>query len=224
MLKKIKQYLKSNATNVYNFTKYIQKSTYNFFYDSSAFWKHRYDTGGNSGAGSYGEKALEKAEVVNKYLHLNNVDRVIEWGTGDGNQLSLYELENKSYTGYEVSELKINDLRIKFSQKNFTFSNISDYDGEKFDLALSIEVIFHLDKRNFKSYMQRLFESSSNLVIIFSTNYESKPEWHMIHHEIKNYVSDNFPGVELLEEIQPKLFQNVIIERSTTFFVYKKVL
>src|SRR5258708_24901292 len=63
----------------------------NSFQGSSAYWEDRYRTGGNSGAGSYNSLALFKAEILNAFVRANGVQKVIEFGCGDGNQLSLFE-------------------------------------------------------------------------------------------------------------------------------------
>ena len=59
------------------------------FPGSAAYWEERYRTGGNSGCGSYGHLANWKAEIVNDFVAATGVQRVIEHGAGDGNQLSL---------------------------------------------------------------------------------------------------------------------------------------
>src|SRR5215207_6091130 len=59
------------------------------FHGSEDYWITRYATGGNSGAGSYNKLAEYKAEVLNDFVKRHNVESVIEYGCGDGNQLKL---------------------------------------------------------------------------------------------------------------------------------------
>jgi hypothetical protein len=54
------------------------------------FWENRYRMGGNSGAGSYGEFAEHKANVINNYILKYNIKQYQIFGCGDGNQISFY--------------------------------------------------------------------------------------------------------------------------------------
>ena len=55
-----------------------------------SYWENRYKNNGNSGAGSYGRLAEFKADVINNFIAENKITSVIEFGCGDGNQLSLF--------------------------------------------------------------------------------------------------------------------------------------
>ena len=59
------------------------------FTGSASYWEHRYAYGGNSGAGSYGSTACAKADLLNSFLKDERLLSVIEFGCGDGHQLSL---------------------------------------------------------------------------------------------------------------------------------------
>ena len=87
---------------------------------SKEYWEHRYATGGNSGSGSYNHLANFKASVINNFVIKNNVNTVIEWGSGDCNQLSLSNYKN--YIGYDISQSAIKMCKNKFSKyKTKTF-------------------------------------------------------------------------------------------------------
>ncbi|WDH99000.1 hypothetical protein PUW24_09050 [Paenibacillus urinalis] len=72
-------------------------------FDYIGYWENTYKNGGNSGAGSYGMLAEFKAEVINRVIALHKLTRVIEFGCGDGNQLSY--MDYKKYLGLDVSAL-----------------------------------------------------------------------------------------------------------------------
>ena len=55
---------------------------------SEAYWKRRYEVGGNSGSGSYGQFAEFKADVLNSVVAEHTVGSVIEFGCGYGNHSS----------------------------------------------------------------------------------------------------------------------------------------
>ena len=74
----------------------------NINFDSKEYWENRYKYQGNSGAGSYGKLAEFKAEVINEFINENNINNVIEFGCGDGNQLNLFNIKN--YLGFDVSD------------------------------------------------------------------------------------------------------------------------
>ena len=72
------------------------------FRHSAQYWDDRYRLAGNSGAGSYGRLADFKANVLNEFVAREKIASVVEFGCGDGNQLSLSRYPR--YTGFDVSE------------------------------------------------------------------------------------------------------------------------
>ena len=70
-------------------------------FQSSAYWQERYRQGSNSGPGSYGRLALFKAEIVNRFVRDHNIADIIEFGSGDGAQLTLADYPR--YVGVDVS-------------------------------------------------------------------------------------------------------------------------
>jgi hypothetical protein len=59
------------------------------FQDSTRYWERNYARGGTSGEGSYGALGQAKAEFLNGFVRDQGVRSVVEFGCGDGNQLSL---------------------------------------------------------------------------------------------------------------------------------------
>lgn len=146
----------------------------NQFPGSSQYWDDRYIKGGNSGAGSYGKLAQFKADVLNDFVLKQGINSVVEYGCGDGAQLELANYPE--YTGFDVSPRAVTICRNKFSGRpNYQFfetKTLLDKEGS-FDLAISLDVIYHLiEDEVFDAYMQRLFASSRNFVIIYSNNIE----------------------------------------------------
>lgn len=93
---------------------------------SADYWERRYQSGGDSGAGSYNRLALFKAEILNEFVKSNNISSVIEWGCGDGNQLKLAQYPQ--YMGIDVSAKAIEICKEKFyedSSKQF-YCNIPE--------------------------------------------------------------------------------------------------
>jgi hypothetical protein len=71
------------------------------FPGSAEYWEKRYSTAGDSGVGSYGFFAEFKADVLNHFVFTHDIQTVIEFGCGGGNQLSLATYPK--YLGFDVS-------------------------------------------------------------------------------------------------------------------------
>jgi len=190
------------------------------------FWEQRYAAGGNSGAGSYDEYANFKARFLNAFVEKNSVRRVIEFGHGDGNQLALARYPE--YVGVDVSKTIVRKVSEKFradTSKRFVVS--TDYrrtDFAPFDLAMSLDVIYHLvDDGIFDHYMRRLFAASNRFVIIFATDRKSDEpfsvsKWkHVRHRAVTAAVKKFAPGWQQVEYVPP--LKASTPENEAAFFV-----
>ena len=185
MIKKEKLFKNKNLSNL------------NFF-NSSDYWEKRYANGGNSGSGSYNNLAKFKAEIINNFLNINEIKTVIEWGSGDCNQLSM--INYKQYIGYDVSKTAINICQKKFyndSTKKFFHINGKFINNKKADLTISLDVIYHLLEDNvYNLYMKNLFDSSEKYICIYSSNYDKIDAMHVKHRKftdwIDKYQSNNY--------------------------------
>jgi len=181
------------------------------FPGSREFWETRYSLGGNSGQGSYGKFAGFKAEVLNEFIKRKGILSVIEFGCGDGNQLSLAHYPQ--YTGLDVSPTAIALCREKFDQEKnksfFLYSPSCFVDHQSVflaDLGLSLDVIYHLVEDDiFHAYMDHLFAASKKFVIIYSSDVNKAGGAHARHVQHRNFsqrVEENFPDWELKEKIK----------------------
>ena len=198
-------------------------------FSSSKYWEERYHRGGNSGVGSYNKFAQFKAEFVNGLVLENKVNTVVEFGVGDGNQLSC--LDVPSYTGLDVSHTAIKKCREMFANDtNKSFHHINEFQSEqKFDLALSMDVIYHLVEDDvFVKYMNDLFNASSNLVCIYASNtysnLEHKVVAHIKHRKFTDWVEKNQPKASLIIHRKNKYPFNGDYKTSSfsDFYVFKK--
>jgi len=196
-------------------------------FNSNMYWETRYAHGGNSGAGSYGNLAEFKAEVLNAFVKENKIHSVIEFGCGDGNQLSLAKYH--SYVGLDVSKTAITLCKERFKHdqtKSFFF-----YDPEFFvdrafglgaELSLSLDVIYHLrEDKIFESHLRHLFSAAQRFVIIYSTNYNHdalEGALHVKHREFSAWVQQNLPGWTMLRRV-PNRFR---CSSMAEFFIYGK--
>jgi SAM-dependent methyltransferase len=143
---------------------------------SAAYWESNYARGLTSGRGSYGALGEAKAAFLNAFVREHGVRSVVEFGCGDGHQLSMAEYPR--YIGLDVSPTAIGLCRRLFADD--PAKSFFRYDGTCFvdragvfaaDLAISLDVIYHLVEDSvFMSYMTHLFSSGKMFVIVYSTN------------------------------------------------------
>ena len=148
------------------------------FRGSASYWEKNYAHGGTSGAGSYHALAEAKAKFLNDFVQAHDIQSVIEFGCGDGNQLSLAAYPR--YIGLDVTRSAVGMCQRRFAS-DLTMSFFL-YDGACFtdraglftaDLALSLDVIYHLtEDMVFEAYMRHLFAAGSRFVIIYATDRE----------------------------------------------------
>lgn len=176
------------------------------FRSSTAYWERRYARGGTSGVGSYGDLATGKAAFLNDFVRSHDIRSVIEFGCGDGNQLSLADYP--TYVGLDVSRYAVERCACRYADdptKSFYL-----YDGTCFadharlftaDLALSLDVIYHLtEDADFEAYMRHLFAAGRRFVIIYGTNREiSDVAPHVRHRPFSRWVDRNCPDCHLVQ-------------------------
>jgi cyclopropane fatty-acyl-phospholipid synthase-like methyltransferase len=195
------------------------------FRGSAHFWERNYARGATSGSGSYGAAAEAKADFLNTLVRDSGVRSVVEFGCGDGNQLSLAQYPH--YVGLDVSRSAIGLCQRRFAAdpaKSFFL-----YDGTCFadraglfaaDLAISLDVIYHLTEDEvFETYMTHLFAAGQRLVVVYSTNMVmSGTAPHVRHRRFTPWVEANCPGW-----ILAGVTQGPNPERARAdFFVYKR--
>lgn len=144
------------------------------FENTRQYWEDRYRSGRSSGSGSYGRLAKFKADFLNNFVAANDIHSVVEFGCGDGAQLALAEYPD--YVGFDVSPLALEICRKKFRTEGryrFFHTDVSLEEEGIFDLAISLDVIYHLVEDDvFHDYMYRLFQSSHRWVVIYAYNFE----------------------------------------------------
>lgn len=195
--------------------------------DSADYWEKRYVEGGNSGEGSYNRLAQFKADVINKFVEENEIKFILEWGCGDGNQLSLAKYPQ--YLGYDISKKAISICQKRFvddKSKKFLWCGDKDFvTNIKADLAISLDVIYHLVEDNvYNIYMKRLFNSSKKYVCIYSCNFDKSHAQHVRCRRFTDYVEQNYSNWELIKYFPNKYPYNEKDPDNTSwsdFFFYK---
>jgi SAM-dependent methyltransferase len=197
------------------------------FRGSARFWEQNYARGDTSGAGSYGRAAQAKADFLNAFVRQHAVRSVVEFGCGDGNQLSLADYPR--YVGLDVSRTAIGLCRRRFAAdpaKSFFL-----YDGGCFadrggifaaDLAISLDVIYHLtEDQVFETYLRHLFAAGQRFVVVYSTNMEvTGTAPHVRHRVFTTWVEDNAPEWELAGVTRGP---NTELAERADFFAYRRL-
>jgi hypothetical protein len=196
-----------------------------FFKGSASYWEDRYAKGGTSGMGSYGRAAGWKAEVVNGWVAELGVTSVVDLGCGDGNQLSLADYPR--YLGLDRSSTAVRRCIERFSgdpTKSFLRydpQDLADPAGWlRADLALSLEVIFHLVEDSvFEDYMTRLFASAERYVVICSNDTADKEQApHERHRDFTRWIEREAPGWTLDRRLEKPADVNLM----SSFFLYQR--
>jgi hypothetical protein len=197
------------------------------FLGSSAYWETRYQTGGNSGVGSYGFFAEFKAEVLNEFVSRKNIPRVIEFGCGDGNQLRLAKYPG--YLGFDVSSTAVSQCKKLFaSDETKDFRLVQDYRDDKADLTLSLDVLYHLVEDSvFEGYMRQLFGASTRFVIIYASDMEDNPADlppHVKHRKFTPWIQRHLPQWKLVERVPNRYPYKGDFHTGSfaDFFIYEK--
>ena len=203
------------------------------FPGSSKYWESRYCGSGTSGSGSFGRLAEFKADILNPFVKNNNVRSVIEFGCGDGNQLTLARYP--SYIGLDTSYKAIEICKERFkedkSKSFFIYDSFLFVDNHKLfqaDLAISLDVIYHLvEDELYEAHMSHLFNAGKNYVIIYSSDHEEHSKSpHVRHRQFSSWVELHCKDWSLLKKIKNKYPFDLDDSPDTSkanFFIYKKI-
>lgn len=193
-------------------------------FDSAAYWESRYRAGGNSGAGSYGRLAEYKVRFINAFIADNQVDGVLDLGCGDGHLMS--RLQVPAYTGVDVSITALACCITRFP--HWRFVPLPQLDASHAaDLAMSIDVIFHLTEDEvFARHIRAAFDHARRFVLIYASNAERN--WavpHVRHRRFTDHVAATQPEWRLLAHV-PNLYPYDPDQPNDTsfadFFVYAR--
>lgn len=184
--------------------------------NTNEYWESRYAKGGNSGNGSYGFLAEYKANFINKFIEQRQITSLLEYGCGDGNQLSLIDCDN--IMAFDVSITALNKVfELIDCQIFMKFEDIKKTP----DLVLSLDVIYHLvDDNVYNEYMNNMLNLGSKYLIIYSANdvYDN-----LAPHVKARRFTDDMKGYALInKEINPHKSMNHKIGSFSDFYIYEK--
>lgn len=202
----------------------MMKSETLSFTHSAQYWDDRYRLQGNSGAGSYGCLADFKAEVINDFVFDENIQSVMEFGCGDGNQLSLSRYPR--YTGFDISEHALQRCKKMYaSDSTKDFYPVEQWNGQQAELALSLDVLYHLIEDDvFEQYMNTLFSAATRFVIIYASNEEKLNQLlgshvtHVRHRKFTQWVIKNMAYTWDFHKLIPNKYPFNVHDQNNTSF------
>jgi hypothetical protein len=111
-----------------------------------------------------------------------------------------------SYIGFDVSPDALAQCENIFpNDETKTFKLMDAYANETAQLTLSLDVIYHLTEDSiFFTYMERLFDSSTKFVIIYSSNTDRQERFqrdHVKHRRFSEWIEQNRPDWKLTQHI-----------------------
>jgi 2-polyprenyl-3-methyl-5-hydroxy-6-metoxy-1,4-benzoquinol methylase len=191
-------------------------------FDYVSYWENRYRDGGTSGSGSYGETAIYKSGIVNKIVENNNILSVIDFGCGDGNQLTYCHY--KKYLGLDVSQTAIEICCKKFSNdfsKSFMVYNPRCFKNNGYlsaDLVICMDVLYHItDENDYNKTIDDIFSCCPKIVILFTALYDFSSQKHIITRDIFSAIL-RYPQYEVADIIK----QEHTPESVADFLILKK--
>jgi len=181
------------------------------------YWNERYANGGDSGRGSYNEHYTFKTNIINNIIDKYNIKKIIDFGCGDGNQISDLKISN--YLGLDISNESIKLCTDKYV--NDITKSFKVYDDEsvleKCDLTMSLDVIYHIFEDDlFEKYMNDLIRYSNDYILIYSSNFDDV-NWtqHVRHRQFDKKLINIATLVEHIPNILP--------DCSADFYLYKLI-
>lgn len=176
-------------------------------------WDKRYLDGGNSGRGSYGYHAEGKAQYINNVIDTYNIKSINDLGHGDGNQLTYFQGDFKYY-GYDISTI-INDRLKEQYEGNDKYTFVSSLDQmTKCDLALSLDVLYHIiDLDQWEYYLNKLF-TLGKYVVIYAVDLQLNVAQYFKARPFTQYIQDNFNSYTLIDVKDG-------FEKNVKFYLYQ---
>ncbi len=185
---------------------------------SANFWKRRYSLGDNSGSGSRGDLLNFKVDYINSFIKDNDIKTVLDFGHGDLEVAKKIEVE--SYKGIDIFDCE-DSCGLDLVNSSFT-----EYDGEKADLVMCLDVLYHIleeDQEYMRDTLVNMIDKSKNYIMVYaqdSTNYDFDTEYrgHLYNSKWLQYMYGR-----TWEDIDLVAKQNQPMPGSSAqFFVFRK--
>jgi SAM-dependent methyltransferase len=205
------------------------------FGGSGDYWERHYAREGSSGPGSAGHLAAFKADFLNEFVARYQIQSVVEFGCGDGNQLALGRYPR--YVGLDVSETALSLCEQRFRgdrTKEFRHYIPNAFEPREVssELGLSLDVIYHLVEDDvYTAYLAHLFAASSRYVVLYTSDADRLTmreirAAHVRHRPVVRDIADRFPGWRLEQRVPNRYEYDGDVSRTSfsDFYVYKAIV
>jgi len=185
---------------------------------SIEFWKKRYQTGGNSGAGSESDLKNFKVNFINEFVQSKNIESILDFGHGD--LRIAKELIVDNYTGIDIfnppNDYNLNLVNVKFDE----------YYGNSAELVICLDVLYHIlepEQEYMRKSIDKMFEKSDKYVIIYAQDSRDNKFDTMYRNHL--YNSKWFQHIEYSHKEAKLIYEQESSQHGTTakFFVYEKM-
>jgi len=101
---------------------------------------------------------------------------------------------------------------------------MNEYEGERANVTLSLDVIYHLVEDDvFAAYIRTLFSAAEQYVIIYSSDKDHDPKdkfTYVRHRKFTRWILENISDWELIEHLPNPLPSKSFAD----FYIYRKAL
>ena len=105
---------------------------------------------------------------------------------------------------------------------------MNEHKGERFDLALSLDVIYHLVEDDvYAQYMRTLFRASKRYVIIYASDSDDSRDYegtYIKHRKFTRWTDESLPNWKLIEHLPNRYPYRGDYRKGSfaDFFIYQK--
>jgi len=188
------------------------------FTTSDRYWQTRYRYGGNSGKGSRGMAATEKAAFVNRLCRQHGITSIIDVGCGDGHVAQGYEVDR--YLGLDISPAAI-ELAAAANKsrpgRQFhpidgmtpeAIAKLADANSPRPRLALSLDVMFHLvEDDTFSHYLAVLDSIPADWLLVQAPDVDGVAAGHVRDRAYSGRLAPHWSLMERLHAPDRCLFK-----------------
>ena len=195
-------------------------------FQAEAYWERRYAAGDDSGAGTDGFNYEFKRDYIRHVIRTYGTRTAVDLGSGDGRQLfeiltadpdgDAADATLAEYQGVDVAPSAIERCRNLYrDHPHCRFDGYDTVQWKRYDLALSLDVLYHIvDYREYVSYLRRLF-GCSNYVLLYA-NREARSS------EVAHIANrDNFAEIAKLDLPTELIEEKHHSRKSTGFALFR---
>lgn len=192
------------------------------FTDHNEYFSKIYAGGGwgpiQSGGGSSPENTVEYREFLSNFIEENKIKTVYDFGCGDWSFSKLIDWSNVKYTGIEIVESVVNNLK-QYEDVNIRFVFLSDVERFykcKGDLLIIKDVLQHWTNKEITTFLDNV-KDQFKFILITNSSTQSE-DWQETPERSRPLSCRYYPlkkyNVELLTSFGEKELS--VIKRDTT--------